>query len=84
VPDPKDQAAVTARKKQVREEYLNYPYYSPAQTADRFRAVLRRYYGDDRASKVKFAEAFEVCEYGRKPKPEELKTLFPFFAFQPK
>lgn len=33
----------------------------------------------DRAAKAKFVEAFEICEYGHKPKMEELKTLFPFF-----
>ena len=27
---------------------------------------------------VKFAEAFEVCEYGTQPTKEELKALFPF------
>jgi N-acetylglucosamine malate deacetylase 1 len=28
---------------------------------------------------VQFAEAFEICEYGRQPSPDELKQLFPFF-----
>jgi hypothetical protein len=28
---------------------------------------------------VKFAEAFEICEYGRQPDKAELKRLFPFF-----
>ncbi len=78
VPDPRNDAAVAARKKQVREEFLSYPYYS--QTADRFRAVLARYYGQERAAKVRHAEAFEICEYGRKPQNGELKQLFPFFS----
>jgi LmbE family N-acetylglucosaminyl deacetylase len=46
--------------------------------ADRFRAVLKDWYGDE-ASKVKHAEAFEICEYGRRPDKAELKRLFPFF-----
>jgi len=29
---------------------------------------------------VKYAEAFEICEYGRQPDHEELKKLFPFFG----
>jgi len=28
---------------------------------------------------VKFAEAFEICEYGRQPTAAEIKVLFPFF-----
>jgi LmbE family N-acetylglucosaminyl deacetylase len=43
------------------------------------RAALEKYYGSAKGAQVKHAEAFEVCEYGRQPKPEELKQLFPFF-----
>jgi hypothetical protein len=28
---------------------------------------------------VKDAEAFEVCEYGRRPTEADLRRLFPFF-----
>ena len=35
--------------------------------------------GADAARNFKYAEAFEVCEYGRRPTPEEIKELFPFF-----
>jgi len=42
--------------------------------------VLGRYYGKERAEKIRFAEAFEICEYGRKPDKEEMKQLFPFFG----
>jgi len=28
---------------------------------------------------VQYAEAFEICEYGRQPDKAELKKLFPFF-----
>jgi LmbE family N-acetylglucosaminyl deacetylase len=47
--------------------------------ADRFREALIHWYGQDKGKAVKFAEAFEVCEYGRQPSPEELRRLFPFF-----
>jgi LmbE family N-acetylglucosaminyl deacetylase len=47
--------------------------------ADRFRNALREWYGDDAGAKVKYAEAFEICEYGRRPDKNELKRLFPFF-----
>ena len=48
--------------------------------ADKFRDTLVEWYGGERAAKVKFAEAFEIGEYGRKPSKEELKKLFPFFG----
>jgi LmbE family N-acetylglucosaminyl deacetylase len=47
--------------------------------ADRFRNVVKEWYGDDAGAKVKHAEAFEICEYGRRPDKNELKRLFPFF-----
>ena len=48
--------------------------------ADRFRKELKQWYGEERGAAVKHAEAFEICEYGRRPDREELKQLFPFFS----
>jgi LmbE family N-acetylglucosaminyl deacetylase len=42
------------------------------------RESLKKWYGE-RAGSIRFAEAFELCEYGRRPSAEELKKLFPFF-----
>jgi LmbE family N-acetylglucosaminyl deacetylase len=50
-----------------------------SQEADRYRDVLIRLYGDERGRSVKYAEAFEICEYGRQPDLAEIKRLFPFF-----
>lgn len=47
--------------------------------ARRFRGALNRWYGAQRGEKVKYAEAFEICEYGRQPSSAELRKLFPFF-----
>jgi len=47
--------------------------------ADLFRESLVKWYGPEKGKAVKTAEAFEVCEYGRRPNEAELKTLFPFF-----
>jgi hypothetical protein len=49
-----------------------------ASTADRFRAKLAEWYGPEQAAKVKYAEAFEICEYGRQPDKAEIRRLFPF------
>lgn len=47
--------------------------------ADRFRLDLVRLYGEEAGKAMKYAEAFELCEYGRRPNATELKQLFPFF-----
>jgi LmbE family N-acetylglucosaminyl deacetylase len=39
---------------------------------------LRKWYGAQ-AEAVRYAEAFELCEYGKQPTEQELRTLFPFF-----
>jgi hypothetical protein len=39
-------------------------------------------YGQENGKKVRCAEAFELCEYGRQPSADELKQLFPFFQRQ--
>lgn len=44
--------------------------------AEPVREALRRRYGA-KADAVQHAEAFELCEYGRRPSPEELSRLFP-------
>lgn len=41
--------------------------------------VLVKWYGPERAAKIRHAEAFEICEYGRRPTEAELRKLFPFF-----
>lgn len=73
VPDPKDPEAVKARKGQVREQFSK----RFSNTANRFRERLKAVYGAA-GEKARYAEAFEICEYGRRPSPEEIKRLFPF------
>jgi hypothetical protein len=49
-------------------------------TANKYRDKLIEMYGQKKGKKVRYAEAFEVCEYGRRPSANELKTkLFPFY-----
>ncbi len=46
--------------------------------AQKYRDVLQKWYGEEKGKTVKFAEAFEICEYGRRPTAEEIRKLFPF------
>lgn len=43
------------------------------------RATLEKWYGA-RAGDVKYAESFEVCEYGTQPAEADLKRLFPMLG----
>jgi N-acetylglucosamine malate deacetylase 1 len=45
--------------------------------ADMHRDTLVKFYGEEKGKRVQYAETFELCEYGRRPTPEELKKLFP-------
>src|SRR5262249_44590886 len=72
---PSDPAKQQDRRRQVREGFAN----RNRSLADRFRSTLADWYGKDAAAKVQHAEAFEICEYGRRPKKDELAKLFPFF-----
>jgi len=72
---PRNEAEREARRKEVRENFRA----RFARTADRFRDRLIAMYGADLGSKVRYAEAFEICEYGRQPGEEEIRQLFPFF-----
>lgn len=46
-----------------------------AKTAARFRKELVEKYGEEKGSKIRYAEAFQVCEYGN-PMTKELRELF--------
>ncbi len=48
--------------------------------ANKYRDLLVKLYGEEKGKAVKYAETFEVCEYGRRPSAEEIKVLFPFFG----
>jgi LmbE family N-acetylglucosaminyl deacetylase len=71
---PKDAAGQAARKRQVREGFRN----RSAGPARDYRTKLREYYGTQ-ADGIRYAEAFEICEYGRRPNAQEIRKLFPFF-----
>jgi LmbE family N-acetylglucosaminyl deacetylase len=63
--DPAARRAMTAKQRWGR-------------VTDATRAALAKYYGAEAGAKVEHAEAFEICEYGRRPDAAEVKRLFPF------
>jgi LmbE family N-acetylglucosaminyl deacetylase len=50
-----------------------------AGVADKYREHLVELYGAEKGNRIKYAEAFELCQYGRQVSVEELKNLFPTF-----
>jgi len=75
VPVPQEPAAREKRRQQVRARFAG----RNESSADKYRAKLIELYGQEKGKEVKYAEAFELCEYGRQPTAGELKQLFPFF-----
>lgn len=49
-----------------------------ANEAKQYRDALIRWYGEQKAGQIQYAEAFEICEYGRQPSDAEIRELFPF------
>ena len=72
---PDDTQAQEKRRQDVRQALLG----RDRATAKQYRDKLADLYGKEKGAKVEFAEAFEVCEYGRQPDSAELRRLFPFF-----
>ncbi|TBH76415.1 PIG-L deacetylase family protein [Aquirufa nivalisilvae] len=44
------------------------------------RKTLEKWYGKSRADQAKFAEAFEICEYGTQPTEQDIRRLFPMLG----
>ena len=72
---PKNAAEREVARERVRESFRK----RFASVADRCREKLIELYGEEQGRQVRYAEAFEICEYGRQPTAEELRRLFPFF-----
>lgn len=49
-----------------------------AASANQYRDALAKFYGPEKAKSIKYAQGFEICEYGRRPNQAELKQMFPF------
>jgi len=76
IPVPKDGPEREARRKAFRERFAR----RAESVADKYRAKLIELYGEEKGKKIRYAEAFELCEYGGQASPDKLKQLFPFFG----
>jgi len=71
---PKDAADKPRRQAEVRAGFER----RFASIADKYREKLVELYGAERGARIRYAEAFQVTEYGRQPSAEELREMFPF------
>ena len=72
-------AAPPVSQPKLRAEWLREKWVKrQSGEAKRFRNGLIRWYGEKHANNVKYAEAFEICEYGRQPSDSDIRKLFPF------
>jgi len=76
VPIPTDPQGRAQRRKQQDDRTAG----RDRAVADKYRAKLTELYGPEKAKTIQYAEAFEICEYGRRASAEELKKLFPISA----
>ena len=60
-------------------EYLDDRLSTPANL---YRDRLIELYGEEKGGQIKYAEAFEACEYGTPLSDDNLRRLFPFFGAQ--
>jgi LmbE family N-acetylglucosaminyl deacetylase len=73
---PSDPIKQAERRRQVRASHAK----RNEAIAQRYRDKLVEWYGKDTGGNTHYAEAFEICEYGRRPDKKELARLFPFFG----
>ncbi|MHA4740112.1 PIG-L deacetylase family protein [Dyadobacter sp. MSC1_007] len=71
---PKD---VTERKKWLLASMERRSSVNPE-----IKVSLEKWYGPDKAAKIKYVEVFEICEYGKQPSTEDIRRLFPMLPKQ--
>ncbi|MGH9659887.1 MAG: PIG-L deacetylase family protein [Bryobacteraceae bacterium] len=59
----------------ARKQWLSQERFGSISAAAR--KTLVKWYGAEAAEKIRHAEAFELCEYGRQPKDDGMRKLFP-------
>jgi len=72
---PADERELGDRRREVRNRFAS----RGRAIAQKYQAELKSWYGEKRSGDTAYAEAFEICEYGKQPTRDELRSLFPFF-----
>jgi hypothetical protein len=73
-----DQVPVDPKQRKQWLASWRLPYFE--NIANDYRHVLIELYGETRGREVRYAEAFEGCEYGAGFTKDDIPALFPFFG----
>lgn len=68
------------KDKQARKDWIKSTRFPSIDST--IRNGLIKWYGPRQAEAAKYAEAFELCEYGTQPSEEEIRRLFPMLKKQ--
>src|SRR5690554_946475 len=68
------------KDKKLRKEMVKRGYVERGTLSPEKKKALEKWYGKAEGSKFKYAESFEICEYGKQPTEEEIRKLFPMFS----
>lgn len=68
------------KDKKLRKEMVKRGYVERGTLSAEKRKALEKWYGKAEGSKFKYAESFEICEYGKQPTEAEIRELFPMFS----
>lgn len=63
-----------------RKAWLKKSWIDRSVISDAQKAGLERWYGKERASAFKYAESFEITEYGSQPSDADIRRFFPMLA----
>ena len=66
-----------------RKKWLANRWLMRSQPNPEIRQTLEKWYGPEKAAKVAQVEAFEICEYGKKPSEADIRRLFPMLPAKP-
>ena len=66
------------RAEEARQAGSHEPRPPVRAAGNQFRETLIKFYGAGEGKTIKYAQGFEICEYGRTPQMDELRKLFPF------
>ncbi|MDQ3290410.1 MAG: PIG-L family deacetylase [Bacteroidota bacterium] len=66
-----------------RKKWLAKRWLGRSQPTPEIKKTLEKWYGADRAAKAINVEAFEICEYGKRPTDADIRRLFPMLPPKP-